>query len=72
MQLFSYNFTDLVSFESPPQEIWLEQVDLWDFGKRAAREMLEAVPDLYLKGLCVGIYDQEGDPISYVPFDTIQ
>jgi hypothetical protein len=72
MQLFSYNFTDLTSFESPPKEIWLDEIDLADFGQRTARQMLEAVPDLHLKGLCVGIYDEAGQPISYVPLDTLQ
>jgi len=72
MQRFSYNFTDLTSFESPSKEIWLEAQDLSDFGKRTAREMLEAVPDLHHKGLCVGIYDGSGEPISYVPLDTLQ
>jgi hypothetical protein len=71
MQLFSYNFTDLTSFDSPPKEIWLDELDLPDFGKRTAREMLEAVPDLSNKGLCVGIYDERGQPISYVPLDSL-
>jgi hypothetical protein len=72
MQLFSYNFTDLTSFDSPTKEIWLDEEDLSDFGKRTAREILEAVPDLLNKGLCVGIYDQAGQPISFVPLDTLQ
>ena len=72
MQLFSYNFTDLTSFESPCTEIILEEAEVRDFGMRAAREMLEAVPDLLHKGLCVGIYDEAGDAVSYVPLDTLQ
>ena len=72
MQLFSYNFTDLTSFDSPSKEIWLDEKDLPDFGKRTAREMLAAVPGLLHKGLCVGIYDKAGEPISYVPLDTLQ
>jgi hypothetical protein len=72
MQLFSYNFTDLTTFDSPEEEIWLDENDLQDFGKRTAREMLAAVPNLRHKGLCVGIYDEAGEPISYVPLDTLQ
>ena len=72
MQLFSYNFTDLTTFDSPQKEFWLDEKDLPDFGKRTAREMLAAVPDLQHKGLCVGIYDDAGEPISYVPLDTLQ
>jgi hypothetical protein len=71
MQLFSYNFTDLTSFDSPSKEIWLDEHDVPDFGKRTAREMLEASPDLLHKGLCVGIYDKAGDPISFVPLDLL-
>jgi hypothetical protein len=71
MQLFSYNFTDLTSFESPPKEIWLNELDLPNFGKRTAREMLAAIPDLENKGLCIGIYDQAGEPVSFVPLDTL-
>ena len=72
MQCFSYNLTDLTSFESPANEIWLDVEGLTDFGKRTAREILDAVPDLLHKGLCVGIYDEMGEPITYVPLDTLQ
>jgi len=61
MQLFSYNFTDLASFDSPSREIWIDEDDLSDFAKRAAREMLNAVPDLTNKGVCVAIYDQQAN-----------
>jgi hypothetical protein len=72
MQMFSYNFTDLTSFESPIQEVWLEDNELPAFGESTARAMLKKVPTLHLKGLCVGIYDQAGDPVSFVPLDTMQ
>jgi hypothetical protein len=72
MQRFSYNFTDLTSFDSPTKAVWLDEQDLPDFGKRTARELLEAIPDLMHKGLCVGIYDEAGEPITYVPLDTLQ
>jgi hypothetical protein len=72
MQLFTYNFTDLTSFDSPYKEVWIDEEDLSDFAKRAAREVLEAVPDLRNKGLCIGIYDEAGKPISYLPLDTLQ
>jgi hypothetical protein len=72
MKSFTYNFTDLTSFESPPTEIWIDWADLPAFASRVAQEMLDAVPDLTNKGMCVGIYDQHGDAISYVPLDTLQ
>ena len=72
MQFSSYNFTDLVTFESPQQEVWMEKDELTEFATRAAREMLQAVPDLENKGLCVGVYDEQGAVISYVPLDPLQ
>jgi hypothetical protein len=71
MECFSYNFTDPTSFESPCTEIWIDWADLPAFASRIAREMLDAVPDLTNKGLCVGIYDQRGEAISYVPVDAL-
>jgi hypothetical protein len=68
---FTYNFTDLMSYESPCTEIWIEQSDLPTFASRIAREMLDAVPDLTNKGMCVGTYDEEGEAISYVPLDAV-
>jgi hypothetical protein len=71
MKFFTYNFTDLTSYGSPSTEIWIDWVDLPTFASRVAREMLDAAPDLTNKGLCVGIYDEEGEAISYVPLDTL-
>jgi hypothetical protein len=68
---FTYNFTDLTTFESPCAEVWIEWADLQPFASRVAREMLDASPDLTNKGMCVGIYDQEGTVISYVPLGTL-
>ena len=71
MKCFTYNFTDLTSFESPSTEIWIDWADLPTFASRVAREMLVAAPDLTNKGMCVGIYDQQGDAVSLVPLDTL-
>ena len=68
MRCFTYNFTDLTTFESPCTEIWIDWAGLPAFASRVAREMLDAVPALLNKGMCVGIY---GDAISYVPLDTL-
>jgi hypothetical protein len=71
MQLFSYNFTDLTSYNSPSEEVWIAREDLFGFASRVAREMLAAVPDLTNKGLCVAVYDEAGQAISYVPLDSL-
>jgi hypothetical protein len=49
----------------------MDQADLPGFARRIAREMLDAVPDLSNKGMCVGIYNNEGEAISYVPLDAL-
>jgi hypothetical protein len=71
MQLFSYNFTDLTSYNSPSEEVWRAREDLFGFASRVAREMLAAVPGLTNKGLCVAVYDEAGQAISYVPLDSL-
>jgi hypothetical protein len=47
------------------------QEELFGFASRVAREMLAAVPDLTNKGLCVAVYDEAGQAISYVPLDSL-
>jgi hypothetical protein len=71
MKCFSYNLTDLTTFESPCTEVWLEREALPAFATGFAREILDVVPDLSNKGLCVGIYDQDGEAVSFVPLDTL-
>jgi hypothetical protein len=43
-----------------------------DLVNRIVRAMLEVVPDLTNKGICVTIFDQDGAPIKYVPPATLQ
>jgi hypothetical protein len=51
--------------------VWIAREDLFGFASRVAREMLASVPDLTNKGLCVAIYDEAGQAISYVPLDSL-
>ena len=71
MERFAYNFTDLTTFETPCQEVWINSADLHAFAKQIAREMRNALPDLAEKGVCVGVYDRQGEAISYTPLDTL-
>jgi len=71
MQLYTYNFTDLTTFDSPSEEVWIEKEDLSGFAYRVAREILAAVPDLANKGMCIAIYDEEVEVILYVHLDTL-
>jgi hypothetical protein len=72
MPLFTYQLTDLTTFDSPPKQVWAEEGDLPVLATRLVREMLEVVPDLTNKGVCVTIFDQDGQAIKYVPLDTLQ
>jgi hypothetical protein len=71
MQCFLYNLTDLMTFDSPCTDVWMDRADLPEFASRIAREMSDAVPDLSNKGMCVGIYNNQGEAISYVPLDAL-
>jgi hypothetical protein len=71
VKCFTYNITDLSSFESPSTEVWIDRGELREFAAGIARDMLKALPDLTNKGMCVGIYTREGEPISYIPLDTL-
>ena len=72
MQMCTYSVTDLTDYESATFEIALDWQDAPAFGARIARELLSALPHLSRKGMCIAVYDSEGDPITIVPLDPIQ
>jgi hypothetical protein len=71
MQLFTYNFTDFIGFNSPSMEMRLAPHELYEFASVVAQEMLSAEPDLIHKGMCVAIYDGHGAAVSIAPLDTV-
>lgn len=71
MELYTYNFTDLCSWDSPCLEMMLAPHELTEFGQTIADHMLASNPDLLHKGLCVAIYDHEGHAVSISPLDTV-
>ena len=72
MQLFRYSITDLTTYASEPMEIALEREEALEFGLRMAREVLIAMPNLGQKGMCVAVYDKQGESFSIVPLDPLQ
>lgn len=72
MQIFSYSVTDLTDYESPSDEILLDEQEVPSFAARVAREMLTAMPELKLKGMCLAVYNREGTPVVIAPLDPIQ
>jgi hypothetical protein len=71
MQLFIYHVTDLATFDSPPTEVWMDEKDISTFAADIARQMRESLPALVNKGICVAIYDDEGEAIKYLPLDPL-
>ena len=67
MELYTYNFTDLLAFTSPSMEMWLAPGELTQFASVVAQDMLSAHPDLFDKGMCVAVYDAAGTTVSIVP-----
>jgi hypothetical protein len=73
MRPYSFSVTDLDDFESNAIEINLDSEDaVLDMGMLIAREMADKVPDLKYKGMCVVLYDRQGEPLSIFPLDPIQ
>lgn len=72
MKIFSYIVTDLTEFESEPIEVELaSDAEAVSYGTRMAREMLAQMPDLSDRGMCVTVYDGQGEQISIVPIDPV-
>jgi|1185.fasta_scaffold1526054_1 hypothetical protein len=72
MQLFTYNVTDLTSYASPSGEVFLEPYEVAPFVATVTQDLLTAMPDLNMKGMCLAIYDAQGEPVLFAPLDTIQ
>jgi hypothetical protein len=72
MRTFTFNVTDLMSVESPSLEITLDETDVQHFTETLATDLIDALRGQDLKGLCVALYDETGDPVSIVPLDTVQ
>jgi hypothetical protein len=72
MDRCTYSVTDLTSYESSPFEIALDTDRAAQFAARMARELLVAMPYLRLQGLCIAVYNANGDPISIIPLDPVQ
>ncbi|MEH6951162.1 hypothetical protein V4R08_07395 [Nitrobacter sp. NHB1] len=72
MQIFSYIITDLTDHKSKPIEAALESLeDALSYGSLLARNMLEAMPDLTGKGVCVTVLNSLGETVSVLPFDCL-
>jgi hypothetical protein len=67
VQTFTYIVTDLTEFESEPVDMEMEtDEEAVMYGAHMAQ-----MPDFMSRGMCVTVYDDEGDPISIVPIDRV-
>jgi hypothetical protein len=71
MQCYSYSVTVLEALESEAIEVELESEEVGDYGTYVARAMLSTRPDLKYKGMCVVMYDTQGQAITIVPIDPL-
>jgi hypothetical protein len=68
---YTYNITDLTDFDSEPIEIVLEG-EPREFAALLANKVLSNRPDLSCLGVCIAVYDEQGDPAAIVPLDKVQ
>jgi hypothetical protein len=72
MQTFTYVLTDLTEFRSDPITLDVEtDEEAVSCGARIAREMLAQMPHILSLGLCVAVFDADGEQISVVPVDPV-
>jgi predicted neutral ceramidase superfamily lipid hydrolase len=69
---YTYSVTDLVAYESDAVAVELDERQARAFGVSMAHRLLNALPELSDKGICVVVYDIDDQPVSIVPLDPIQ
>ena len=72
MQLYTFNVTDLATYDSPAFEEWLNRDDVVPFARNVAVRLIERIPELERRGLCVAVYDEDGISVSLSPLDPVQ
>jgi hypothetical protein len=72
MQLYTFNITDLTTYDSPAFEEWMNFDDVGAFARDIADRLLQRIPELERRGLCIAVYDQEGISVSLAPLDSVQ
>lgn len=72
MATFSYSITDLSQYESDLIELpWESEHQAVSFGSEIAREMLERMPELAVRGWSVSVYDSRRKLVSVVPIAAV-
>jgi len=69
---FNYTITDFTTFESDAVALEVDEHEVRIYGVRLANDVLKAMPELTNMGVCVVVYDNDEQPVSIVPLDSIQ
>ena len=69
---FNYTITDFTTFESDAVALEVDEHEVRIYGVRLASDVLKAMPELTNMGVCVVVYDNDEQPVSIVPLDSIQ
>jgi len=71
MQKYSFELTDLTSFEKPAGEYTLDAAHVARRGRQIARKLARGFPDPVIAGLCVVAFDAAGNLATVVPLATV-
>ncbi|MGO4714761.1 hypothetical protein [Bradyrhizobium sp. 2TAF24] len=71
MQKFSFELTDLTSFDRPAGEFWLKPNGAMRRGRALAARLAKGMPQAMLAGLCICAFDPAGNLAAVVPLATV-
>ncbi|OSJ14392.1 hypothetical protein BST63_16895 [Bradyrhizobium canariense] len=72
MLLCTYSISDLTEFESDLAPIILDRDEAQEFASVLAQEILAEMPELICKGMCIVVYDEDGNAIAHAPLGAWQ
>jgi hypothetical protein len=72
MLLCTYSISNLTEFESDLAQIILDREEAQEFASVLAQEILAEMPELSGKGMCLVVYDDDGNAIAHAPLARLQ
>lgn len=71
MQKYSFELTDLTSFEKPAGEYTLDAENVAHHGRQIAKRLARGFPDPVIAGLCIVAFDAAGNLATVIPLATV-
>lgn len=71
MLLCTYSISNLTEFESDLAPIILDREEVQEFASVLAQEILAEMPELSCKGMCIVVYDEDGNAIAHAPLAAL-